>query len=230
MKFLPGSVAALAAAALFPVLMAAQQPQPPAPQGPPPQGRGQGRGMMGQGPQGRQQVNRPQLTEQQREQLRAFEEQHRAALETSRRELGDLHRQLDEQLTAAQIDSAKVNALRSAIVQKETALAQHRVDRLATLSSMLTAEQRQALRGRGIGQMFGPGGGRGGAMAGPRGPMGGRGMQQRRAPGQPGQRGLRVRPGAQGRGVLRDRLDDARLRAQVRRLEMQIEALRRRIR
>lgn len=214
MKFLPRRAAMLAVAMLIPALAAAQEP---APQGPPPggpQGRGRmagpGGGRMGGAPMMGPRMNRPQLTEQQREQVRALDEQQRQALEATHRELGDLHRQLNEQLSAAALDTAAINALRSSIVQKQTALAQARLDRLAKLSAILTAEQRQALRGRGIAQMFGPGG-RGAAMAGPRGPMGGRGMAQRHG-----------RRGRAGGGPS--------LRAEIRRLEAQIHALRRRIR
>src|SRR5688500_4608411 len=102
MKFLSRGAAALAVTVLFPIMAAAQQP-----------------------------ASRPQLSEQQREQLRTLEEQQRQALEVTQRELGDLHRQLNEQLTAAQPDTGRINSLRSAIVQKQTQLAQARVDRLA---------------------------------------------------------------------------------------------------
>ena len=223
-------VAVAAAAVLIPVLAAAQQP---APQGPPPGAQGRGRmagpgsGRMG-GPMMGQRLNRPQLTEQQREQIRTFDEQQRQTLEATHRELGDLHRQLNELLTAEKPDSSKINALRASIVQKETALAQARIDRLAKLSSILTAEQRQALRGRGLGQVFGPGG-RGGAMAGPRGrgQMGGRGMMQ----GRPGRdRMPAMRDRVRGGQALRGRVADARLRAEILRLEAQLNALRRRIR
>lgn len=229
----------LAVAALFPVMAAAQQPAPQGPPAGPPQGRG---GMAPRQMAPRQMANqRPQLTEQQREQVRALDEQQRQALETTHREIGDLHRQLNEQLSAAQLDPAKINALRSSIVQKETALAQARLDRLAKLSAILTAEQRQALRGRGIGQMFGPGG-RGGALAGPRGPMGGRGMGQGRpgamGGGRGGMRQRRQGPaprmqgfrGGRGAGAPRGAGDVPRLRADIRRLEAQINQLRRRIR
>ena len=203
MKFLPRGAAALAVAAIFPIVTAAQAPQGPPPQGPPPQGeQGQGRGgMRGMAPR-QAAAQRPQLTEQQREQLRTFEEQHRTSLETTHRELGDLHRQLDEALTAAQLDNGKINSLRSSIVQKETALAQARVDRLSKVSSILTAEQRQAFRGRGIGQVFGPGGagrgGPGGAMRGGQGGMmgGGRGGVMAGRPG-----GTMMGRGGGGRGV-----------------------------
>jgi Spy/CpxP family protein refolding chaperone len=201
-----------------------------------------------------------QLTEQQREQIRAFDEQHRTALETTHRELGDLHRQLNEALTAAQLDNGKINSLRASIVQKETALAQARVDRLSKLSSILTAEQRQNLRGRGIGEIFGrggAGGGRGGAMVGPQGPggqgrgmgpMGGRGRggfmagprggQMGR--GQMGRGGQMMPRGGGGRGMIQQRpgargfagpggaADIARLRAEIRRLEIQLQLLQRR--
>lgn len=227
MRFFPRGAAALAVAALVPVMAAAQQPAPQRPMQP-----GQQRPQQRQQrPQPRDQ--RPQLTEQQREQLRAFDEQHRQALETSRRELGDLHRQLDEALTAAQLDQSKINSLRSSIVQKETALAQARVDRLAKLSSLLTAEQRQAFRGRGLGQAFGPGGGRGmmqpgggrgGAMMGQPGQRGGRGMAGRGGP------VMQRRQGLARQQQQRQRRGGQDLREEIRRLEMQIEALRRRIR
>lgn len=221
MKFFPKGAAILAAAAVFPVAAAAQQPAP--------QGPAQGRGTMAP----RQMANpRPQLTEQQREQMRALGEQQRTALEAAHRELGDLQRQLNEQLGAAELDNAKINALRSAIVQKETALAEARVDRLTKLSALLTAEQRQALRGRGIGPMFGPGGrgGRGGMMGRREGMMGGGrgGMMQRRHGIGPRMQGFR---GGRGAGAPRGGAGDVlRLRAEIRRLEAQINALRRRIR
>lgn len=233
MRF-PRAAVAAAAAMLIPVFAAAQE-QPP--QGPPP-GGGQGRGRMAGagggrigGPMMGQRMNGPQLTEQQRERIRTFDEQQRQTLEATRRELGDLHRQLNEQLTAEKPDSSKINALRASIVQKETALAQARVDRLAKLSSILTAEQRQSLRGRGLGEVFG---------------AGGRGIEQRR-PGRDqkfemrgrlrgGAHGFRGRgTGAAGSGFgIRERARsmaaDARLRAEIRRLEAQLNALRRRIR
>jgi Spy/CpxP family protein refolding chaperone len=278
MRFIPRSAAVLAAAAFFPVLVMAQEQ---APQGPPPQG---GRGGMRRMAPARQPMDqaqgrmggRPQLTDQQHEQVRAFDEQQRQTLEATRREIGDLHRQLNEALTASQLDNGKINSLRSSIVQKETALAQARVDRLAKLSSILTAEQRQSLRGRALGEVFGPGrpggGGRGGAMAMPRGRAGGGGpargmiqrrqgverqMQQRRGlrgggagggmmvprgrGGAPGRGGMIGRGGGGGRGVGPQRGplnapgaagagNDARLRAEIRRLEAQLEMLRRRIR
>lgn len=251
MKFLPRMAVAVAASALVPVLVSAQQP----PQGPPPGGRGGGRGVVA----ARQAPNRAQLTPDQREQMRTFDEQQRESVETTRRELGDLHRQLNEALTSAQVDTGKVNSLRASIVQKESALAQARVDRLAKLSSILTAEQRQSLGGRGLGEVFGPGGagGRGFAMGvPPRGEMlrgelqrrgaiarggamsrggavarggamgGGRGMIMQRRPGaMQGQRG--PVPALRGRA---DANELQQLRAEIRRLEAQIEALRRRIR
>lgn len=232
--FIKGA-AAVAVAALFPVIGAAQQGPPP--QGPPPQGRG---GMRAAQADRQFPGQRPQLTDEQREQMRTSDEQQRAAGETARRELGDLHRQLNEALTSAQIDNGKVSQLRAAIVQRETALAQQRVDRLAKIASMLTAEQRQALRGRGIGAAFGPGraggAGRGGVMAGPGGQRGMVGRQRGMAPGQRGMAGRQRDPaGAPGRNVRQRRGaagggDDARIRADIRRLEAQIDALRRRIR
>ena len=240
------SAAAVAVAALFPVIGAAQQGPPP--QGPPPQGGGRG-GVRAVQPAPRQQAQqRPnQLTEQQREQMRTFDEQHRQAAEAGRRELEDLHRQFNEALASAQIDNGKVTQLRNQIVQKETALAQQRLDREAKIASILTAEQRQA-RGRGRGGVMmrgpqgpagmGPGGGRGrmgqpgmGGMGRGGGVGDARGVLRRRIElraVRPGQ--LRGGRGAAGGGVLLRRGgDDLQLRAEIRRLEMQLEALRRRI-
>ena len=262
MKFFPRSAAALAAAALFPIAVIAQEPQGPPPQG----GRGGMRGMAPQrqpiGPGRGQMANRPQLTDQQHEQIRAFDEQHRETLETTRRDIGDLNRQLNEALTAEKLDTGKINSLRASIIQKETALAQARIDRMSKLASILTAEQRQSLRGRPLGEILGPGGaggGRGGVMGRP----GGRGaegpimqrrqnverqLQQRRGlrGGGAGAPALRGRGGAAGgRGIAPQRGlrggalnapgaagvgDVARLRAEIRRLEAQLEMLRRRIR
>ena len=272
MKFFPRSVAALAAVALFPIAAMAQEPVP---QGPPPQGgRGSVRGMAPRQPvagRGQMPANRVMLTDQQREEIRAFDEQQRQTLETTRRDIGDLHRQLNEALTAEKLDTGKINSLRSSIVQKETAVAQARVDRLSKLSSILTAEQRQSLRGRGLGEIFGPGGagggrgraispqggpgrpgmpgGRGGVIMRQRGPMGDRAMIQRRQGAQRqilqrrgprGGGGGRVMVGPQGRGMIGGRGgalrepgsagEVARLRAEIRRLEAQLELLRRRIR
>lgn len=207
--------AAVVAAVLFPIIGAAQQP--------------------GQPEQARQQrsAQRPQLTEQQHEQLRTFDEQHRTATEAAQRELGDLRRQLDEELTVAQPNSGKINQLRTSIVQKETALAQLRVDRQMKLSSILTPEQRTTLRGRGLGQMFGRGAGGGRGQV--RGEIRERVIRPRGGAGQlRGGRGAGMGRGAGGGrgggGGGAMRMDDARLRAEIRRLEAQLEALRRRIR
>lgn len=218
MRFFFKGAAAVAVAALFPIIGSAQQGQT---QGPPPPGGGRG---MARGEAVRQmQPQRqrgPQLTTEQREQMRTFDEQQRAAGETARRELGDLHRQLNEALTGAEIDNSKITQLRSAIVQRETALTQQRVDRLARIASVLTPEQRQALRGRGIGEVFGRGGpgGRARAMAGP-------GGQIRAFRVQPGPRGAR----GEGIGPRQRRGAEVQLRGEIRRLEAQLEALRRRI-
>ena len=246
MTSLPGMAVALAAAVMLPAIAAAQ---PPAPQAPPAQGRRAIRPAPRPDQQARQlQIQRFQLTEQQREQLRTFDEQHRAATETARRELVDLQRQLEEALTAAQIDNSKVNQLRASIVQRETLLAQQRIDRRTKLASILTPEQRQAMRGRGPGRMIGPAGGRPGVTARRpaarvpgvlglgRAPLRQRLETERQLRGRLLQRQPRQVPSRQLRGgrgagsVAREQLDDARLRAEIRRLEAQLEALRRRVR
>src|SRR5687767_13248436 len=126
MKKISTFAAALAIAALFPLAGAAQQTTP-APQ-------------TGAAPQARQRAARPQLTEQQREQLRSLNETERAAGETSRRELRELHAQLAKELSAATLNNGRINELRGAIVQKETALASARIDRRAKIAALLTPE------------------------------------------------------------------------------------------
>ncbi|MDQ3070575.1 MAG: hypothetical protein M3R55_12720, partial [Acidobacteriota bacterium] len=147
MRFVKRLTVAAAATLLFTIPGAAQQgpPQGPPPQGqpnqgPPPQGQGRG-GMRGpaRGAADARMAQRPQLTEQQREQLRTYDAQQRTASDAARRELGDLHAKLDEELTAAQPNGSRVGELRTQIVQRETALAQQRVDRLSKLSGILTA-------------------------------------------------------------------------------------------
>ena len=204
MKQLSTFAAAMTIAALFPLAGAAQETQ-----------------SQPQQPAQRQRQQRPQLTDQQREQMRALHDAERTSGETSRRELRELHVQLDNALSAAQLDNGKINELRGAIVQKETALASARIDRRAKLAGILTPEQRQAFGERGH-RMSGRDGGRGDVRQRMRGQQGQRGVQMRR--GARGQRG----PVARGQ-MLRQRRGDAQLREQIKRLEAQVEELRKKI-
>ncbi|MDQ3169665.1 MAG: periplasmic heavy metal sensor [Acidobacteriota bacterium] len=210
MKELSTFAAALAVAALFPLAGAAQQttpaPQPETAQQP------------------RQRTARPQLTDQQREQMRTLHEAERASGETSRRELHELHTQLEKELSAATLNNGRINELRGAIVQKETALASARLDRRAKIAGMLTPEQRQAFGERGVNRMSGRDGGRGEMRQRMRGQ---RGQPAQRRQGRGAGRMERA-PGARGQ-MMRQRGGDAQLRERISRLEAQLEELRKKI-
>ena len=205
MKKLSTFAAALAVAGFFPLAGAAQETQ-----------------SLPQQPVQRQRQQRPQLTDQQREQMRALHDSERTSGETSRRELRELHVQLDKALSAPQLDNGRINELRGAIVQKETTQASARIDRRAKLAGILTPEQRQAFGERGVHRMSGRDGGRGEVRQRMRGQQGQRGVQMRR--------GARGQRGAVARGQrLRQRGGDAQLREQIKRLEAQVEELRKKI-
>ena len=202
--------AVLAAGLMFPLAGAAQQP---APQAPAPQREAR-----------TERRQRPQLTDQQREQMRALHEAERTTGETSRRELRELHAQLSKELSAAQINSGRVNELKGQISQKQAAATSAQIDRRAKVASLLTPEQRQAMGERGARML----------ERGPRGPRGMRGAQgargqamRRQAMRGHGMRGPH-RPGARGQ-MMRQRGGDADLREQVKRLEAQVEELRKKI-
>ena len=210
MKKFSTFAAALAVVSLFPLAGAAQQQAAQAPQAGTPERQARG-----------QRAARPQLTDQQREQMRALHETERTAGEASRRELRELHGQLGKALSAAELDNGRINELRGAIVQKETALSSARLERRATLAGILTPEQRQAFGERGIGRMAGP--------------DAGRGERRDRMRGQSARRGhnraavrMHRAPGARGQ-MMRQRGGDADLREQVKRLEAQVEELRKKI-
>src|SRR5688500_18690024 len=154
MKKISTFAAALAVAALFPVAGAAQQTNPASAQQTTPLPQ------AGAARQPRQRAARPQLTEQQREQMRTLHEAERASAETSRPELRELQTQLNKELSAANLDNARISQLRNAIVQKQTALASARIDQRAKIAAILTPEQRQAFGERGLSRMTGRDGGR----------------------------------------------------------------------
>jgi len=183
MTFLPRMAAAVAAAAMFPAIGAAQQSAQADP-------RTEAQPRI-------ERVQAPQLSEQQREQMRALRDEERTAERTARFELDELRRQFERALTAPEPDRAKIDELRAALVQKETALTQRRLDRLSRLSAILTPEQREALGGRGLDQVFGRAGGRGMMM-----------RRGRAMGGRPAMRGQMMRRGPIGDGgrmMLRDR-------------------------
>ena len=218
MKKISTFAAALAVAALFPLAGAAQQTTP-APQADAPQQQQQQRR--------RQRAARPQLTEQQREQMRTLHEAERASGETSRRELRELHVQLAKELSAASLNNGRINELRGAIVQKETALASARIDRRAKVAGILTPEQRQAFGERGVNRMSGREGGRGEMRQRMRAQHGQRGQHAQRRQGRAAGRMERA-PGARGQ-MMRQRGGDAQLRERISRLEAQLEELRKKI-
>lgn len=163
-------------------------------------------------PQAQARSARPRLTDAQREAMRKLHEEQREASETTRRELRELNVELSKALSAATIDTGRVNDLKTRIAQKQADVAAARIEHRARVAALLTPEQRQAMGDR-VGR----------AME--RGPRGMRGAR--------GARGAAMRRDAE-RGIMRgmmrrDQRDDARLRERIRRLEAQIEELRKKI-
>lgn len=222
--------AVLAAALVFPIAGAAQQPAPQA------EARtGEARG---------ERMQRPKLTDAQRDAIRKLHEAQREIGQAARKELRELHAQLAKELSAAQLNSGRVNDLKGRIAQKQSAVTAARIDQRAKVAALLTPEQRQAMgeldermnargprgmRGAaGTRGMRGPQGMRGhgmrgGAMRGPHGP----GAQFRRG----GQIG-RGAPGARGQMMMRQRGgggNDAQLRQRIEKLERELEELRKKI-
>lgn len=188
MKKLSLFSAAAVAALLFPMAGLAQQQAAPAE------------------PQARARAARPRLTDAQREAMRKLHDEQRAAGETARRELRELNAELSKALSAASIDTGRVNELKTRIAQKQADVAAARIDHRARVAALLTPEQREAM-GERVGR----------AME--RGPRGARGAAMRRD----AERGV-------VRGMMRrDQRDDARLRERIRQLEVQIEELRKKI-
>lgn len=187
--------AVLAAGLMFPLAGAAQQPAPEA---------------AAQREAHSERRQRPQLTEAQRDAMRTLHDEQRTAREMSRTDLRELHVELRKALSAAQIDSARVNELKGQIAQKQAAVTAARIDQRAKVAALLTPGQRQTMGERGERRLE-------------RGPRGKDGMRGRRgAAGMHGQMMRQRGGGSAGR-------NDAQLRQRIEKLERELEELRKKI-
>lgn len=120
---------------------------------------GPGRG-MGLGPG----LARLDLTDQQREQIRAIMQEARNASEAPDRNLGSLQRELRAAIFADTPDRAKIDQLKATIAEAQASALNARISVDLKIAEVLTPEQRAAareLRGGGRGHGFGRGAGRG---------------------------------------------------------------------
>lgn len=138
----PRTLSTIAAAVVaLAVAVSAGAGQPPADRGP---GGVQGRG----GPGGPLPILRQlNLTDAQREQIRALTDEQRAQrAQSPRKTLGELHRALAAAIFADTPDSAQIDQLRAAIAEAEAATLTARVDLQLKISQILTPEQRKQAR------------------------------------------------------------------------------------
>jgi len=140
-KTLWAAVVVLAIVAMIPLAAGGQDAQRP--QGP---GRGMGRGFGPGGPGGPGPgiVHRLELTEAQREQVKALMEERRE----SRPGAGmmELQKQLQTALFTDSVDLAKIEQLKQAIASAEAAMLSARIDTELKINLILTAEQRAKAR------------------------------------------------------------------------------------
>ena len=154
-KTLWAAVALVAVVALIPV---AAQVQQQASQRPERAGMGRGFGPGGRGGPGPGIVHRLDLTDQQREQVKAVVEEQRASRPGAN--LMELQKQLQTALFADTVDLAKVEELKTAIAAAEAALLSTRIETELKINQILTPEQRAKAREL-IANSPGPGPGRG---------------------------------------------------------------------
>jgi Spy/CpxP family protein refolding chaperone len=153
------STIAVAAAVALTTAFSAGAGQPPAGRG---SGPGQGRG----GPGGPLPILRQlNLTETQREQIKALTDEQRAQNHTQApgRKLIELQRALEVAVFADTPDSAQIDQLRTSIAEAEAATLAARVDLQLKIAQILTPEQRKQARElsqRRPGRAGGPRGGR----------------------------------------------------------------------
>ena len=152
------STIAVAAAVAVTTAISAGAGQPPAGRGP---GSGQGRGGPGPLPILRQ-LN---LTETQREQIKALTDDERAQndAQSPARKLFELQRALEAAIFADTPDNAQIDQLRAGIAQAEAGLLAARVELQLKIAQILTAEQRKLAR-----ELSDRRPGRAGRMGGPR--------------------------------------------------------------
>ena len=161
-KTLWAAVALVAMVTLIPLTAQSTQGTQP-PQGP---GRGMGRGFGGPGGPGRigPVFQRLDLTDAQREQIKAIMEERRESRPGAN--MMELQKQLQAALLADAVDNAKIEQLKAAITSAEAAMLSARIETELKISQLLTPEQRAKAReliaqGPGAGFGRGPGRGRG---------------------------------------------------------------------
>ena len=143
------SIAAIVLAAAVVVPVIAQPPQGGG-------GRGPGRGMAPGAPFGM--LRELNLTDAQREQIRALTEQRRGQADNPRRQAADLERQLQVAVFADAPDQQKIDDLKKAVAAATAEELTARVELQSQIAQVLTPEQRAQAR-EALGKM---GGGRGG--------------------------------------------------------------------
>ena len=121
----------------------------------------QTQGRRGFGPAGPLMLQRLNLTDTQREQIRTIVEQERQGDNAAGKKLGDLQQELNAQVFADSPDHGKIDRLKAGIAQAEAEALNARIDVELKIAQVLTAEQRAQARefrpagrgGRGRGQM-----------------------------------------------------------------------------
>ena len=124
----------LAVAVLAAATISAQAPGP----------GGQGRGGRGMGPGTLPMLQRLDLTDAQKEQVRAIMTEN--AGQNAFRTLGQLERDLTAAVMADVPDTAKIEQLKTSIAEAESAALNERVDLQLRIAQILTPEQRQKAR------------------------------------------------------------------------------------
>ena len=142
------SIAAIVLAAAVVVPVIAQPPQGGG-------GRGPGRGMAPGAPFGM--LRELNLTDAQREQIRALTEQRRGQADNPRRMVADLERQLQVAVFADAPDQQKIDDLKKAVAAATAEELTARVELQSQIAQVLTPEQRAQAR-----EAFGKTVGRGG--------------------------------------------------------------------
>ena len=136
----------LAAAVVVPVIA-----QPPQSGG----GRGPGRGMAPGAPFGM--LRELNLTDAQREQIRALTEQRRGQADNPRRKVADLERQLQVAVFADAPDQQKIDDLKKAVAAATAEELTARIELQSQIAQVLTPEQRAQAR-EALGKIVGRGG------------------------------------------------------------------------
>ena len=142
------SIAAIVLAAAVVVPVIAQPPQRGG-------GRGPGGGMPPGAPMGL--LRELNLTDAQREQIRALTEQRRGQADNPRRKVGDLERQLQVAVFADAPDQQKIDDLKRAVAAATAEELTARIELQSQIAEVLTPEQRAQAR-EALGKMQGRGG------------------------------------------------------------------------